>query len=139
LPSQFVNSTGYSNIGANTQTVFDQWKRYSFSQDLAYFKRALGTHNFKFGYGFNHGTNDVLTGYNTSDVYVAYNIQYGPQTSNGINRCKAIIAQNTALYGQAGGAPDGTGYQGLYGTVNLRDLGTTGKVGGWNHVFYVQD
>ncbi len=139
LPAQFVNSTGYSNIGNNSATVFDQWKRYSFSQDLAYFKHGFGTHNFKFGYSFNHGTNDVLNGYNTADVYVGYNIQYGPQTTNGIARCQAIIAQNQARYGQVGGAPDGSGCQGLWGTVNLRDLGTTGKVGGWNHAFYVQD
>ena len=59
MPSQFVNSTGWSNIGANTASVFDQWKRYSFNQDLAYFKSFAGTHNFKFGYGFNHGTNNV--------------------------------------------------------------------------------
>src|ERR1035437_3526582 len=67
LPSQFVNSAGWTNIGGNSATIFDQWKRYSFSQDLAYFKRAAGTHNFKFGYSFNHGTNDVLNGYNTAD------------------------------------------------------------------------
>jgi hypothetical protein len=139
LPSQFVNSTGFSNIGANSQTVFDVFNRYSFSQDLAYFKRGFGTHNFKFGYSFNRGTNDVLNGYNTADVYVGYNVQYGPQTSNGISRCKAIIAQNMSLYGQAGGAADGTACQGNFGTVNLRDLGTTGKVGGMNHAFYVQD
>lgn len=139
LPSQFVNSTGWTNIGTNSATVFDQWKRFSFSQDLAYFKRGLGTHNFKFGYGFNHGTNDVLNGFNTADVYVAFNVQYAPQSSNGIARCKAIIAQNVAAYGVSGGAPDGSGCQGLWGTVNLRDLGTTGKVGGWNHAFYVQD
>ncbi len=139
LDSQFVNSTGWSNIGANTSTVFDRWKRFSFSQDLAYFKSFLGTHNFKFGYGFNHATNDVLTGFNTSDVYVAYNVQYGPQSSNGIGRCQDIIAQNLSLYGVPGGAPDGSACQGLWGTVNLRDVATTGKVGGWNHSFYVQD
>ena len=83
-PSKFVNSTGWSNIGANSATVFDKWKRYSFNQDLAYFKKGLGTHNLKFGYSFSHGTNDVINGYNTSDVYVAYNIQYAPQTTNGI-------------------------------------------------------
>ena len=58
LPAQFVNATGFSNIGANTSTAFDKWKRYSFSQDLAYFKNFLGTHNLKFGYGFNHGIAD---------------------------------------------------------------------------------
>ena len=71
LPSQFVNSTGWANIGANSQTAFDIWKRYSFNQDLAYFKNFLGTHNLKFGYGFNHGTERHAGGvYNTADVYV---------------------------------------------------------------------
>ena len=51
-----MNSTGWSNIGANSATVFDQWKRYSFNQDLAYFKKGFGTHNLKFGYSFSHGT-----------------------------------------------------------------------------------
>ncbi len=139
LPSQFVNSTGYSNIGNNAATVFDQWKRYSFSQDAAWFKNFAGTHNFKFGYSFNHGTNDVLNGYNTADVYVAYNVPYAPNTTNGIARCKQIIGQNQTLYGTLGGSSDGSACQGLWGTVNLRDLGTTGKVGGWNHAFYIQD
>ncbi|MDP8981526.1 MAG: TonB-dependent receptor [Acidobacteriota bacterium] len=139
LPSQFVNSAGFSNLGANAQTVFDVFNRFSFNQDIAYFKKGFGTHNFKFGYAFNRGTNDVLNGYNTADVYVGYNVQYGPFTSNGISRCQAIIAQNLSRYGQSGGAADGSACQGLYGTVNLRDLGTTGKVGGMNHAFYIQD
>jgi hypothetical protein len=139
VPSQYVNSTGWFNIGDNTQSLYDQWKRYSLTQDLAYFKSALGTHNLKFGYGFNHATNDVFTGYNSADVYVAFNTQYAPQSSNGIARCQAIIAQNQKLYGNPGGAPDGSGCQGLWGTVNIRDFSTTGKVGGWNHFFYGQD
>jgi len=139
LPSKFVNSTGWSNIGANSATVFDKWKRYSFNQDLAYFKKGLGTHNLKFGYSFSHGTNDVVNGYNTADVWVAYNLPYAPQTTSGIARCKSIIDANKQNYGQLGGSADGTACQGLWGTVNLRDLGTTGKVGGWNHAFYAQD
>ncbi len=140
LPSQFVNSTGWSNIGANSQTAYDIFKRYSFNQDLAFFKNFLGTHNVKFGYGFNHGLNDTLSGvYNTADVYVAYNLQYAPVTTNGQARCQAIEAQNLSLYGAAGGNPDGSACQGLWGTVNLRDVATTGKVGNWNHSFYVQD
>lgn len=139
LPSQFVNATGWTNIGNNSQTVFDKWKKYNFSQDLAWFKRGFGTHNLKVGYTFNHGTNDTISGYNSADVYVAFNVPYGPQTTNGIARCQGIIAQNQSLYGQAGGAADGSSCQGLWGTVNLRDLGTTGKVGGWNHALYAQD
>ena len=40
----------------------------------------------------------------------------------------------------AGGNADGTACQGLWGTVNMRDLmSASGKVGDWNHAFYVQD
>lgn len=140
LPTQFVNATGWSNIGANSATIFDKWKRYSFSQDLAYFKHGFGgTHNFKFGYSFSHGKNDVINGYNSADVYMAYNTPYAPNTTNGQARCAAINAQNVANYGVSGGAPDNSSCQGLWGTVNLRELGTTGQVGGWNHALYVQD
>ena len=140
LPSQFVNATGWANIGANTSTIYDRWKRTSFSQDLAYFKHGFGgTHNLKAGYSFNHGSNNVNTGYNTSDVYVAYNVPYGPNTTNGIGRCKSIIAGNLANYGAAGGPSDGTACQGNWGTVNIREFGTTGTVGGWNHALYFQD
>ena len=138
LPAQFVASTGFATIGANSATAFDKWKRYSFNQDLAYFKKGFGTHNFKFGYAFNHGWNNILNGYQTADVYVAYNVPYGPATSNGLTRCNQIIAQNQATYGAPGGTINAD-CQGNWGTVNLRDLGTTGKVGGWNHAFYVQD
>ncbi len=140
LPAPYVNATGWANIGDNRQTTFDAWKRYNFNQDLAYFRRALGgTHNLKFGYGFNHGFNNILNNYNSADVYVAYNVPYAPMTTNGIDRCNAIIAENKAKYGAAGGAPDGSDCQGLWGTVNVRDLATNGKVGGWNHSLYAQD
>ena len=134
-----VNATSWSNIGANSATLFDKWKRYSFNQDLAYFKKAFGTHNFKGGYAMNHGTNDVNNTFNTGDVYVAFGVPYGPNSSNGIARCAAIVAQNQTLYGAPGGDPAGTDCMGNWGTVNIRDFGTTGKVGGWNHAFYVQD
>src|SRR5262249_14100155 len=69
LPSQFVNAAGYSNIGANSATNFDWYRRHNFGTDLSYFKNWHGTHNFKFGYGFMHGTADEQAGaYNTADV-----------------------------------------------------------------------
>ncbi|MBZ5585952.1 MAG: TonB-dependent receptor, partial [Acidobacteriia bacterium] len=139
LPSEYQHALSWSNIGANAATVFDKWQRFSFSQDMAYFKRFAGTHNFKFGYSFNRGTNDILNGYNTADVYVAFNQEYYPNSTNGQDRCKQIVAQNTSLYAAAGGVADGSACQGLWGTVNLRDLATVGKVGGWNHAFYGQD
>ena len=138
---QFVNSTGWSNIGANTATVYDWWRRWNFNQDIAFFKSWHGTHNIKIGYGFMHGIADELSGaYNTADVYVAFNQQYIPNSQNGIANCAKIVGQNQSLYGNPGGNADGTGCQGLWGTVNLRDLiSASGKVGGWNHSFYVQD
>jgi len=141
LPAQFQQAAGYSNIGANSATVYDWWRRWTFNQDLAFFRNWHGTHNFKVGYGFMHGTADELAGaYNTADVYVAYNDPYIPQSQIGIANCKAIVAQNIAKYGVAGGNTDGTACQGLWGTVNVRDLiSASGKVGGWNHSFYVQD
>jgi hypothetical protein len=136
-----VQPTNYSNIGANVATVYDWWRRWNFSQDLALFKNWHGTHNFKFGYGFMHGTAEELTGaYNTAAVYVAYNTQYVPNSPVGIANCKAIVAQNKTQFGAAGGNADGSACQGNWGTVNLRDLiSASGKVGGWNHSFYVQD
>jgi len=139
LPSQFVNSTGYTSIGANSQTQFDLWQRYTLNQDLSFFKSWHGTHNFKVGYGFQHATDNTLNGYNTADVYVAYNVQYDPVTSGGKANCAKIVSTNLAQYGKAGGNADGTACQGLWGTVNIRDVSTGGKVGGWNHSFYVQD
>jgi outer membrane receptor protein involved in Fe transport len=141
LPSQFLQSAGYANIGANSQTAFDIWKRYSFNQDLAWFKNALGTHNIKFGYAFNHGFANELSGvYNTADVYVAYNDPYTPLTTGGNANCAKIVAQNQSQYGAPGGTADGSSCQGLWGTVNVRDLiSASGKVGNWNHSLYVQD
>jgi hypothetical protein len=141
LPSQFVQSAGYANIGANSQTAFDIWKRYSFNQDLAWFKNALGTHNIKFGYAFNHGFANELSGvYNTADVYVAYNDPYTPLTTGGNANCAKIVATNQSLYGAPGGTANGSSCQGLWGTINVRDLiSASGKVGNWNHSLYLQD
>ena len=142
IPSQFVNSAGYASIGGNSQTAFDWWRRNSFNQDVAFFKSGWGgVHNFKFGYGFMHGTADELVGvYNTAQVYVAYNVPYVPQSQIGQANCEAIVAANLKNYGAAGGNANGTACQGLWGTFNVRDLiSASGKVGGWNHSFYAQD
>lgn len=130
----FVHPTGYYNFADNTATVFDQWKKYSLNQDLAWFKKGFfGTHNFKFGYAFNRGMNDILQGYNTAQVYLAYNMPYTPQTTVGGANCAAIATANITLFGNSNGC------QGNWGTVNFRELGTTGKTGGNNHAFYAQD
>ncbi len=149
LPASFYHGTAWSNIGANSSVAFDKLKRYSFNQDLAYFKKFAGTHNIKVGYGFNKNSNDTFQGYNTADVYVAYGLPYTTASSVGDTNCATIIAQNVTNYsaGWLAAHPgktvadfeSATGCQGLFGTVNLRDVVTTGKVSGWNHGIYAQD
>ena len=138
LASQFINSAGFANIGVNQQTVFDKFKRWNFNQDVAYFKRALGTHNLKFGYNYNKNRNNALTGaFNTADVYVGYGLPYTPTTGPGLANCVAINAANVASFGKSGGTA--TSCQGNFGTVNLRDVSTSGNVAGTNHALYAQD
>jgi Carboxypeptidase regulatory-like domain/TonB-dependent Receptor Plug Domain len=138
-----VNSTGFSNIGDNTNTFYDKTARTSFGGDLAYFKKAFGTHNLKFGYAMNRLSNNVLTVYNAADVYVAFANTWSPSltspsTSGGRfgpgNHCADVMAENLTLFGVAGSC------KGNWGTVNLRDLGTgPSKVASFNHALYVQD
>lgn len=138
LPTQFQHSTNWSNIGANSQTVYDQFWRKSFSQDLAYFKRAFGTHNLKVGYNLNLNRNNALTGaFNTADAYVGYGIPYTAETAAGLANCAAINAANVTSWGKSGGSASSC--QGNYGTVNFRDLSTKGDVSGTNHALYAQD
>jgi hypothetical protein len=136
LDPQYYHGTNWSNMGSNSSVAFDKLKRWSFNQDFAYFKRFAGTHNFKVGYGFNKTANDTFQGYNTADVYVGYGLPYTPASSIGEANCATIQAQNLANYPTTAAA---AGCQGIYGTVNLRDVVTSGKVSGWNHGIYAQD
>lgn len=144
-----VQSSGWSNIGENRTTFFDKYARTSFSGDLAYFKKGFGTHNFKVGYAFNRLMNDVTNGYNTADAYVGFGLEWFPsltspatpgagRTSPG-EHCADVIAENQTLYGLTAAQAAAAGCRGNWGTVNLRDLGTTGKVSSYNHSVYVQD
>lgn len=148
-----VQATGYSNIGTNYGTQFDKYSRNSVSADLAYFKKALGTHNLKFGYAMNRLYNNVSNGYNTAAVYIAFGREWSPSLSSPActdaagdpvpcpaaqrtapgEHCADIEAENVALFGTAGGCI------GNWGTINLRDLATVGKVSSFNHALYVQD
>ena len=103
--------TGYFNFGDNTATLFDQWKKYSFNQDLAYFKKGFGTHNFKFGYAFNRGTNDILSGYNTAAMLCR--IQYRVHSADDGQRT-TIAPRSLCQHGLFGSS---NGCQGNWGTV----------------------
>ena len=141
LSSTFYHPAGYSSMAANTSTAFDIYQRRSFTQDIAYFKKGWGTHNLKGGYAFNKLVNDVNSGYQTSQAYIAYGQPYDPLTIAGVTNCKAIVASNITTYGalNPGGATNGTSCQGNWGTLNIRELGTTGVAQSYNHSLYFQD
>src|SRR5260370_1038693 len=137
IPAADGQQGGFSTIGANFATLTDAYRRTNFSQDLAYFTNFLSAHCFKVGYAFNRLSNDANVGYNTAQAYLAYGVAYKVLTSNQ-SVCAAVRAQNLTLYGKAG-SPDNTTCQGLWGTVNFRDGGNTGKVSSYNHSIYFQD
>jgi hypothetical protein len=140
LPSQFLRSTGYRSIGANQQTLFDRLSRKSFNQDLAYFKKGFfGTHNLKGGYARNNLSNDVNILFNSADVYLGYGQTIVVGGAQNTLNCIAINTYNNANYGTHLNVTDPSRCGGLYGTVNLRDLQTTGKVGSNNNALYLQD
>jgi hypothetical protein len=142
LASKFQNGGGWSNIGVNAQTLYDKYERSTFAQDLAYFTKWFGTHNFKTGYAFNHLTNDVITGSKTTLAFVAYATPYTAMASNW-NVCKQVSQDNISRYGTSGvsdaDTASGRSCTGLWGTLNFSELGTTGKVGSYNHSIYAQD
>ncbi|MBZ5648387.1 MAG: TonB-dependent receptor [Acidobacteriia bacterium] len=147
--------TGYFNIGDNTGTAFDSYWRTSWSNDLSYFVKGWGTHNFKFGYLYNKLSNDVLTGYITANAYVSYMGNTTVNANGGATGtawhsvvgsslgCVPIAAFNLATWGSAGTgtATDAIANtcRGNFGTINFRELGTSGKVGSNTHAFYLQD
>ena len=140
-----VMAGNFQSLGNNTSNLFDKTDRNSFSQDIAWFKKGAGIHNFKLGYSFNRLSNDVDSGYNTAQAYVAFGQSYFPLAAN-YSTCQGITSQNLASGwngddGLGGGDTGNTGSKcsGLWGTVNFRELGTLGKVSSNNHAIYVQD
>jgi hypothetical protein len=149
--------SNFATIGANIAYVFNKFKRNSFSQDVAYFKKGWGTHNLKAGYQMNRLFNDDLYGYNTAQMYMAYGTAYRPLVSNQAT-CKAITATNATNgwgnrapgtlsptdVGLVGGvsptdAASGGRCQGLWGTINIREYGEFGSASSFNHALYFQD
>jgi len=121
---QFSHPQNFSNIGENTQTIFDAFKRKAFNADVAYFVSKWGTHNLKFGYSNNRLSNDVLNGYNTALVLLYPGQQYSPATPEGFTACPA----GSPCRGNAG-----------YFVVGQNDAVTFGHVSSLNHGLYGQD
>jgi hypothetical protein len=141
--STYYAQSGFSNLGANQQTIFDVITRKQFNVDISTLKTGwAGSHNFKAGFaGYLTGEN-VLQGFNTSYTYFQPGTSYTPKNSS--TACDTVIAQNKAAYG--GSLPAGTnpsvlnGCQGDYGYFVVSDgVDTNGKIGGNNYAIYGQD
>jgi hypothetical protein len=137
-----VHASAYSTIGANYQTIYNQYARRGLSQDIAWFKKGLlGTHNIKGGYQQNQLHNNQNQGYNKAQAYVAYGVSY--LTLPSTTTCSDIVAQNLAKGWASGATYDSNGNlvgcQGLWGTYNIREYGVIGNVTSYNHALYLQD
>ena len=132
LPQSLQQVSGYFSTGNDqTYTVRNANKHHQFDQDVAWFKSGLlGTHNFKFGYQLNHVFNDIFQHWNAPDVqlYVGQGNFFSPGGQTGTDNCAALQAQN--------GLPICAG---LYGYLNVQDLGSFGTASSYNHSFYAQD
>jgi len=130
LPHSLQQISGYFSTGNDqTYTLRNANKHHQFDTDLAWFKGGLlGTHNFKFGYQLNHVFNDIFQHWNAPDVqlYVGQGNNFSPGGQTGTDNCAPFIAK----YG---------GCAGLYGFMNVQDLGSFGKASSFNHSFYAQD
>lgn len=147
-----VHTTAFSNIGDNTTALFNRFARFSYTADLSVFKKGLGSHNFKTGFGFNRLNNDTSSGYNTADVYVGFGLAWSPALSSPAapgdrfgpgEHCADVIAENMAMFpapppGDPNPDPRAS-CRGNWGTVNLRELGTLGKAASYNYALYGQD
>jgi hypothetical protein len=131
LPASLQFPSGYYSAAYSPNaTDRNANKAIQFDQDLAWFKSGWkGTHNFKFGYQLNRLSNDISQHYN--EPYVQYypgsNGAYTATSTLGNTNC----APFEALYGG--------NCTGLYGTIQVYDFGTTGKVTSFNHGLFAQD
>ncbi len=143
LPSTLQQSNGFINAAIDSNlTTRNANKAVQFDQDVAFFKSGwFGTHNFKFGYGLNRLSNNILQGFNEpfTEIQAGYTgttaSAYTPVTPTGTANCAALLAAQTA----AGTAPADGLCQGQYGVATVYDFGTGGKATSYNHGFFAQD
>jgi len=112
-------------------TRLNAGKHFQFDQDIAYFKSGWwGTHNFKFGYQYNHLALSVNQNGNVPQVFVnPYSTSkpgYSALTTFGLTNCATL----TAAFGQCGGQ---------YGWLNIQDFATVGTSTDTNHGLFFQD
>jgi hypothetical protein len=129
LPASLQQVAGFFSTGNDqTFTVRNASKHIQLDQDVAWFKGGLlGTHSFKFGYQLNRVSNDIFQHWNAPDVQLYPGQQFfTPGGDTGTANCDPFVA----LYGACAG---------LYGYLNVEDLGSFGKAVSYNHSFFAQD
>jgi len=134
---------GSSNIGANTQYLYNQNITKSIREDVSFFKKGrIGTHSLKVGYQWRQISQKINNGYNTALVNLFWNATYQPLASFQSN-CVAINAANITKYGRIdtkGTVNTPTSpCQGNYGYAVVSELGTTGAASENLHDFYAVD
>jgi outer membrane receptor protein involved in Fe transport len=132
FPNSAFNPSGFANIPTNLATVYDAYKRNSFTADASYFVgRFGGSHTFKGGFFWQRQSNDVLKTFQGGAVDLYWGESYVPVTST--SACDGIKSQNLATFGQSI-------CQGRYGYfivgTNVVNTGGTEQTA---HALYLQD
>ncbi len=113
VPTQFQQSSGFSDVISSFGTDHDLYTRYFFNANTTFFTSMAGQHTFKLGMRAERFGNDVLRG-NT----------------------KPVITLN---WGQTYSTGTGETVAGKYGHYIVNQTGTIGKVHSNNYSFWVQD
>jgi outer membrane receptor protein involved in Fe transport len=133
FPASSFNTANFANIPSNLATVYDAYKRNSFSADASYFVGHFlgGSHTFKGGYFWQRQSNDVLRTFLGGMINLYPGQSYSPVTST--TACDAVQAQNLSAYGQSV-------CQGRFGYFVVGTTVTnTGGTQQFAHALYVQD
>jgi outer membrane receptor protein involved in Fe transport len=142
LPTPLQQTNGFFNDPFSQNfTTRNANKAIQYDADVAYFKSGWGgVHNFKFGYQLNRLQNDILQSYN--EPYVQMFVGQGDNgsyipLSSAPTQPGGVCSVNDPA---AGVYVFGDGScAGLYGTANVFDFGTGGKVTSFNHGLFAQD
>jgi hypothetical protein len=143
-PSLAAQGIGYSNIGANSATLYNANITKSVREDVSFFKKTtrFGTHDLKVGYQWRNISQKVNTGYNSALVNLFWGQTYSPIPGYQPN-CVGINTTNLANYGRTSTSGStstaGTACQGNYGYAVVSELGTIGAASENLHDFYVVD
>ncbi len=142
LPAVYQQLAGTYNAPLDQNfTQYNASKAIQFDQDIAWFKNAAGTHNFKFGYQLTRNSNTLDQHYNEPlvNLYVGDtdSVVYFPSSGTGNTNCMAISA--ATLIPETPSSSGYAGCQGQYGYISIQDFGSKGHATSFDHGLYAQD